>query len=335
MAIAVFGAGALGSLLAGLLRLSRPDGEIWLVGGEHSAAHLAAIEKEGLTIEFSPELAAQWSPAARVKSSVDGYIRVKGLRTATGQAQVTGKIGLAIVAFKSYQTKKLAAQIAACLDPGGMAITLQNGLGNLELLQAALGPTRVTQVVTSLGASLLESGRIRFAGLGLTVFSRGEIYGLNKPRNYRVQELFAQLEDIGLPLEKSENLQSILWGKLVVNTAINPLTALLNCSNGALLENPASLDLLERVAAETAGIARRARIKLPYPYKDAPAQARHIAEVTAANTSSMLADVRRGSPTEIEAINGAVLRVAESLGKDAPLNRTLYLLVKALSTKAV
>lgn len=335
MAIAVFGAGALGSLVAGLLRLSRPNSEIWLVGGEHSAAHLAAIEKEGLTIEFSPQLAAQWPFAARFKSTADGYIRVKGLQTATDPAQVTGKITLAIVAVKSYQTEKVAAQISACLDPEGIAVTVQNGLGNLELLQAALGPARVTQAVTSLGASLLGSGRIRFAGLGLTTFPRPEVVSLKAPRNYPPIELFTQLEDIGLPLEKSDNLQSLIWGKLVVNTAINPLTALLNCSNGTLLENPASLQLLEQVAAETAGIARRAKIKLPYPYKEAPVQARHVAEITAANTSSMLADVRRGSPTEIEAINGAVVRKAESLGMAAPLNRTLYLLVTALSGKAV
>jgi 2-dehydropantoate 2-reductase len=335
MAIAVFGAGALGSLLAGLLRLSRPGGEIWLVGGEHSTAHLAIIEKEGLSIEFSPELAEKWPNAARFKSAAEGYIRVKGLRTATGPAQVKGKINLAIVAVKSYQTEKIAAQIAACLDPDGLAVTVQNGLGNLELLQAALGPGRVTQAVTSLGASLLGPGRIRFAGLGLTVFPRVEIYGLDAPIGYRQSELFAQLENIGLPLDKNDDLQSVIWGKLVVNTAINPLTALLNCTNGALLENPASLELLEKVAAETAGIARRAGIKLPYPYQDAPTQARHVARTTAANTSSMLADVRRGSPAEIEAINGAVVRVAENMGKKAPLNRTLYLLVKALSTRAV
>lgn len=335
MAIAVFGAGALGSLLAGLLRLSRPSDEIWLVGGEHSAAHLATIEREGLSIEFSPELAEKWPSAARFKSSADDYIVVKGLRTASGPAQVTSKIGMAIVAVKSYQTEKVATQIAACLDPEGLAVTVQNGLGNLELLQAALGPARVTQAVTSLGASLLGPGRIRFAGIGLTTFPRLEVVSTSNPRISPQMELFTQLKDIGLPLDKSENLQSLIWGKLVVNTAINPLTALLNCPNGALLENPASLQLLERVAAETAGIARRAGIKLPYPYKDAPAQARHVAEVTAANTSSMLADVRRGSPTEIEAINGAVVRVAESLGMTAPLNQTLYLLVTVLSGKAV
>ena len=122
MTIAVFGAGALGSLLAGLLRLARPGGETWLLGGEHSAAHLAAIEKQGLTIEFSPELAAQWpwvwtAPAARFKSAANGYIAVKGIRTATGPEQITGKITLAVVAVKSYQTEKVAPQIAASLPP--------------------------------------------------------------------------------------------------------------------------------------------------------------------------------------------------------------------------
>lgn len=327
MTIAVFGAGALGSLLAGLLRLSTPDGEIWLVGGEHSTAHLAAIEKQGLTIEFSPELAAKWLTSARFKSAVDGNIVVKGLRIATRPEQLTEKITIAVVAVKSYQTAKVAPQIASCLAQNGWVLTVQNGLGNLELLQAALGPDRATQAVTSLGASLLEPGRVRFAGLGTTTFA-----SLKDPNqeDLRSGELASIMKKIDLPVAFSEDLTGLAWGKLVVNSAINPLTALLNCSNGAFLEKPASRELLGKVAAETAGIARKAKIKLPYPYKEAAEQAYHVAEITAANTSSMLADVRRGSPTEIEAINGAVVRMAESLGIPAPLNRTLYLLVKAL-----
>ncbi len=332
MTIALFGAGALGSLLAGLLRLSTPAGEIWLVGGEHSTAHLAAIEKHGLTIEFSPKLAEKWPPAARFKSAAEGYIVVRGIRTATRPEQVTDKITLAVVAVKSYQTANVAPQIASCLAPEGLVLTLQNGLGNLELLQNALGPGRATQAVTSLGASLLGPGRIRFAGPGTTTFAR-PVDPISE--NPSLEYLIAPLEKIGLPVAFSEDLTGLVWGKLVVNSAINPLTALLNCSNGALLENPASLELLENVAIETAAIARKAQIKLPYPYEEAATQVRHVAEITAANTSSMLADVRRGSPTEIEAINGAVVRTGESLGTTAPLNRTLYLLVKALSAKNI
>jgi 2-dehydropantoate 2-reductase len=257
------------------------------------------------------------------------------LRTATDPAQVTDRITLAIVAVKSYQTEKVAAQIGSGLDSNCGVLTIQNGLGNLELLQAALGQDRVAQAVTSLGATLLAPGRIRFAGIGFTAFPRPEIYGSNTSWVHSIIELHHWLSTIGVGVAYRSDLTGLIWGKLVVNTAINPLTALLNCSNGTLLENPASLELLEGVAAETAAIARRARIQLPYPYKDAPAQARHVARITATNTSSMLADVRRGSPTEIEAINGAVVRLAESLGKEAPLNRTLYLLVRALSTRAV
>src|SRR5947209_8395808 len=98
MRIAVFGAGAMGSLLAGLLKLADPALEIWLVGGEHSGAHLAAIESQGLTIEFSPNLAANWSPAARFNSSANGFIVVKGFQTATRPEKVEDKLGLALVA---------------------------------------------------------------------------------------------------------------------------------------------------------------------------------------------------------------------------------------------
>lgn len=328
MRIAVFGAGAMGSLLAGLLKLADPATEIWLVGGKHSGAHLAAIESQGLNLELAPALAGVWSGAAQFDPASGGSILVQDIRAAYLLSQVVGQIDLALVAVKSYQMAEIAPQIAACLAPGGLAVTLQNGLGNLELLQAALGPQRAFQGVTALGATWRAPGRVRFAGLGPTTFAR-----LNEPgqANPRLLELAALMERAGLPVAFNSDLTGLLWGKLVVNCAINPLTALLNCPNGALLDNPASRELLEAVATETAEVAQAASILLPYPYEQAAAQARRVAEITAPNTSSMLADVRRGSLTEIEAINGAVVRLAGELGRPAPLNQTLYLLVKALS----
>ncbi len=324
MRIAVFGAGAMGSLLAGLLKLADPAAEIWLVGGTHSGPHLAAIENQGLTLELVPTLTAIWPGAARFDPVKAGSILIEGIRVT---AQPVHSVDLALVAVKSYQTAEIVPQIASCLAADGLAVTLQNGLGNLELLQAALGPQRAFQGVTALGATWLTPGRVRFAGAGSTTLAR-----LNEPGRAatRLLELAALLERAGLPVAFNNDLTGLLWGKLVVNCAINSLTALLNCANGALLENPASRELLAEVATETANIAEAAGILLPYPYEQAAAQAQRVAEFTSANTSSMLADVRRGSPTEIEAINGAVVRLAGELGRPAPLNRTLYLLVKAL-----
>jgi 2-dehydropantoate 2-reductase len=328
MKIAVIGAGALGSLLAGLLKLAEPAAEIWLVGGPHSRAQLAAIEKQGLTLELAPAVARDWPGAARFGPALHGLLPVQGLRLAYQPDDLPGPVDLALVAVKSYQTAAVAPHIAALLAPDGLAVTLQNGLGNLELLQAALGLLKAAQGVTALGATWLEPGKVRFTGPGLTTFARPDDPG---PENPRLLELAALLERADLPVAFNPDLSGLLWGKLVVNCAINPLTALLDCPNGALLQDPASRELMEAVATETAGIARTAGIHLPYPYDQAAAQAARVAGLTSANISSMLADVRRGSPTEIEAINGAVVREAARLGVSAPLNRTLYLLVRALT----
>lgn len=326
MKIAVFGAGAMGSLLAGLLKLADPAAEIWLVGGKHSGAHLTVIENQGLTLELAPNLVESWPGVARFGFAGRSSVVVRGIRVAYQPSQLDGQIDLALVAVKSYQTAEIAPQVAAVLAADGLAVTLQNGLGNLELLQTALGK-RISQGATALGSTMLAPGRVRFTGLGKTTFARPP----EQPRpNPYLLALASLMERAGLPVAFNADLTGLVWGKLIVNCAINPLTALLNSTNGGLLENPASRELLDAVATETAGIARAAGIVLHYPYDQAAVQARRVAEITYANISSMLADVRRGSPTEIEAINGAVVRIAEKIGAAAPLNRTLYLLVKAL-----
>ena len=126
----------------------------------------------------------------------------------------------------------------------------------------------------------------------------------------------------------AEDVDALLWGKLAVNAAINPLTALLRVPNGALLESPWAREVMRRAAGEVAAVAAARGIRLPFD--DAGAQAEQVARQTALNRSSMLQDVLRGAESEIEAINGAVMRAAESAGVDVPANRLLYALVKAL-----
>ena len=132
----------------------------------------------------------------------------------------------------------------------------------------------------------------------------------------------------GFLVEMSPDPNALLWGKLVINAAINPLTALLRVQNGELLERPAARELLAEVAKEAASIATRQGISLPYP--DPVLAVEEVARNTAANYSSMLQDVMRGTVTEIEAINGAIVRVGEHMGVPTPVNRLLWGLVKSL-----
>lgn len=228
-----------------------------------------------------------------------------------------GVVHHALVLVKSWQTARAAEQLAICLAPGGLALTLQNGVGNREILVQALGSARVAVGVTSTGANLLSPGRVQAAGVG--VISVG--------MHPRLGPLGDGLQQAGFEVESCPNVETLLWGKLVINAAINPLTALLNVSNGQLLEIQPARDLASRIAREAAAVAAALGVHLPYPDPEVATEA--IARETTANRSSMLQDVLRGAPSEIDAICGTIVRAGEQTGVPTPLNRTLWQLVRA------
>jgi len=148
-------------------------------------------------------------------------------------------------------------------------------------------------------------------------------------RHQALGPLEAALQSAGFNVQVVENAQSLLWGKLVVNAAINPLTALLRVTNGELLERPSARELMGRLAREVADVATAENIKLPFD--DPVEMAEEVARGTAANHSSMLQDVLRRAPTEIDAICGAVVKTAKIHNIDTPVNRVCWQLVKALA----
>jgi 2-dehydropantoate 2-reductase len=223
----------------------------------------------------------------------------------------------ALVLVKSWQTGRAARQLSECLEANGLALSLQNGLGNQERLVQALGPERVALGVTTAGATLLGPGRVRPAGEGSIVLGK-------HPRLAPLAEL---LGSAGFVIEESADTNSLLWSKLVINAAVNPLTALLNVPNGELLNRPAARALLAEAAREAATVATALDIQLSY--QDPVAVCEAVAQRTAANRSSMLQDLQRGAPTEIDAICGAIVHAGEGAGIPTPINRTLWHLIKA------
>ena len=227
----------------------------------------------------------------------------------------------ALVLVKSWQTEQVAKVLNQYLADTGIALTLQNGFGNYETLVAALGAGRVALGVTTVGARMLEPGYVQFTGQGkVSVESNPKLNGLKEA----LQEAEFQVEIVSNPV-------SLLWGKLVINAAINPLTALLRLPNGELLERPAARQLMAEAAEEAASVARKQGIELPYD--DSVNAVEEVARNTAKNLSSMLQDVMRGTPTEIEAINGAIVRAGEQWGVPTPVNRILWQLVKSLDNR--
>lgn len=226
----------------------------------------------------------------------------------------------ALVLVKSWQTQRAAHQMAVCLDQDGVALTLQNGLGNRETLAQVLGTRRVALGVTTQGATLIGPGLVRPAGDG--VVSLGA--------HARLSPLADLLRRAGFVVENAPDPVALLWGKLVINAAINPITALLEITNGELLARPAARVLLASAAREAASVAIAQGVQLPYP--DPVVASETIAWRTSTNRSSMLQDVSRGAPTEIDAICGAIVGAGEQTGVPTPVSRTLWHLVKAKSS---
>jgi 2-dehydropantoate 2-reductase len=224
----------------------------------------------------------------------------------------------AIVLVKAWQTERVATQLSTCLAKDGLALTLQNGLGNHETLIQSLGVSRVALGSTTTGATLLDPGVVKAGGEGIISLERNQALG----------PMEVALKSAGFKIELVDDAGALIWGKLVVNAAINPLTALLRVKNGELLERPSARKLMGTLALETARVAQAENIQLPF--EDPVKMAEDVARKTAANTSSMLQDVLRDAPTEIDAICGAVVRAAKKHGIETPVNRVCWDLVKAL-----
>lgn len=237
---------------------------------------------------------------------------------ATGDPHDCAGARQVIVLVKAWQTERVARQLSACLADEGLVLTLQNGLGNRETLARDLGPGRVALGSTTTGATLLGPGLVKAGGEGIVSLERNQALG----------PMEEALKSAGFNVQKVDDPASLIWGKLVVNAAINPLTALLRVKNGELLRRPFAREVMRALAREAANVARAENIALPFD--DPIARAEDVAQKTAANTSSMLQDVLRGAPTEIDAICGAVVRAAEKHRIGVPVNWTCWRLVKAL-----
>jgi 2-dehydropantoate 2-reductase len=307
MKIGIIGAGAMGSLLGWYLC---DRAEVWLLDPWQS--HIDAINSSGL-----------WCERA-------GASTVRRPHATTATANI-GLCDVVLVLVKAHQTAWAAEQARSLVrsqpqapDTATLVVTLQNGLGNRDILAAALGAEHVVQGVTSLGATLLGPGRVRHAGQGATVFGATPSESVA-----RLADLFTAC---GLPAEISDDLDAFVWGKLIVNAGINALTALLRVPNGALATTPEARALTEQAAREAVAVAQARGVRLREP--DPVAHVLAVAQATGANRSSMLQDVLRGSPSEIATINGAVVREGRRLGVPTPVNDLLTALVQALDATA-
>lgn len=299
MKTVMIGPGAMGSLFGGLL--SRAGEELWLVG--YRKEQVETICSVGLTLE------------EKGKSQI---IPMK----ATPDVTSVGKADLVIFFVKTYDTERAVSDSLVLEKEDTVFLTLQNGLGNEEAICKKIDRKKVMLGVTGHGATLLRPGHVRHAGWGKTFV--GELDHRITDRATRIAQMFCKA---GIETEASPNIHDQVWGKLVVNAGINALTALTGFKNGQLLDYPETARLMERLVFEAAQVARRKGVHIE---EDPIEKVRKAAGATRENRSSMGQDFDHRRRTEIDAINGAVVREAQALGILSPFNQAVTDLVKAI-----
>jgi 2-dehydropantoate 2-reductase len=300
MRVAVVGAGGVGSVFGG--RLAVAGHEVWLVHRRQQVVD--SLLRDGLQLE---------SPNGQLE-------RIPVL--ATDDTQTIGEVDLVLILTKSTDTRAAAEAARPLMRDSSLAVTLQNGLGNLETIADVLGPEHTLLGMTYVGAATSRPGHARLTAAGQSFI--GEPNGQRSPR---AEHLAGVLTAAGMPTEATDRLWEMVWGKLVINAALNATCALTGASGESALRSAAASEWLGLVAEETAAVATALGISLPYA--DAAARVRKHCQDVGTSKPSMLQDIERGRPTEIDAINGAVVREGARLGVPTPYNQALLFLVKA------
>ena len=304
MRITIVGPGALGCLIA-LLVKNKTKEEVWL-------------------LDKYPERAKKMhSDGLRLDGPGGGSV-VKVNVTADAK-DIGSPCDLVVICVKSYSTEDACKAIRQIVSEKTCVMTLQNGIGNVQILNDYFGEDKVIAGITNHGATLVGPGHVRHAGKGDTVIGRsdGKLSGILK-------ETSNILSKAGFETKISKDINSVIWSKLVINVGINALTAVTRLNNGRLLEYEEAGNLMRGAVQEAVKVVKRKRIKLAY---DDPIQkVESVCKATAANVSSMLQDVLNKKRTEIDFINGAIVRHGRSVNIQTPVNEVLTNLVKTIET---
>lgn len=302
MKIAIIGPGALGLFFAARLQAAGQD--VWLL--DHRPERAAQLQAQGLEL-----------------LTLEGQTQLYPLQAAPA-ATVIGPCDVVLVLVKAHQTEVAVRALPHLLKPGSSALTLQNGIGNLEAMAAAIGPERLLAGVTMMGVTRLDTGRIRHAGQGPVILGRPPGSQVSPEE---LDALVAVFRQAGLECRTAPEIMAVLWDKLLINVGINPVTALARLPNGRLPDRPEAWRVVSAAVLEAYAVATALHLN---PALDPVARVRQVCRATAANRSSMLQDVLNRRRTEIDAINGQIVARGRILQIPTPVNALLTDLIKAL-----
>ena len=302
MKICFLGAGALGSAIGGVL--AEAGNEVWLV--DRNREHVDAINARGLVLR---------------EDGVDRRVATQARTSAEG----IGPAELVVVLVKSFHTRAAIGGAGTLVGPDTVVMSLQNGLGHEEILAEAVGRAKVLAGKTWVGGVLLGPGQV-IAGVRGKLTAIGELDGRITGRARRIAETFT---GAGLATTVSDNIVGTMWDKLLVNVATGALCAITRLPYGTLYAVPEVEECAIAAVAEAMAVAAARGIRLSTA---APRDAWTLAAegMPPEFKTSMLQSLEKGSPTEVDYINGAVVRWGERCGMPTPVNRTLVACLKGI-----
>jgi len=296
MNIIVFGAGAIGSFIGGMLS---KQNNVILIGREK---HVNAINRNGLKIKGKTNLTIKIQAETNIKN-----IHVEP--------------DLLILTVKSYDTEKAIKQTKSIIKKNTIVLSIQNGIDNIDKIIKNIYSENIIAGVTTHGCIFLQPGMIKHSGIGKTIL--GDIKGR---ASKKIVEVFNKS---GIKTKTSKDIIREIWVKAIVNSSINPLTAFFNCKNGYLLRNPILENIVEKICYESTNVANT--LDLDLDYDDMILETKKVIKDTSENFSSMLQSIRTGKKTEIDSINGKIVEIGKKKKIDVYLNELLVFLVKSLS----
>lgn len=300
MKIAVIGAGAMGSLYGGYL--SKVSKDVYLV--DIWQEHINAINEDGLNIQEKDKEIVVYPKAVSA-------------------AEEVGYVDLAIVFVKSIMTDKALEKNLALLGPNTLVLSLQNGYGNIENISKYVKVDNIIAGTTAHGATMLKAAHIKHAGVGETHIG----WVLNK-EDGRIESVARILRDAGFNTIISDKVMELIWSKLIINVGINALTAILKIENGQLLKLEETRKLMAMAVEEAVKVAKASGII--FDEGSMVKKVMDVADKTYENKSSMLQDILNKRKTEIDTINGAIVKEGKKYSIETPVNLVLTNIIKSM-----
>jgi len=284
--------------------LARAGADVTLIG---RARHVEAIAREGLFLDTL-------------------HIQQQVRMSASADLSLARDAGVVLFCVKTFDTEVAARALAQHLAPGAVVVSLQNGVDNVERMRSAAGIDAIPAVVY-VAVAMTAPGRVKHSGRGDLII--GDFFGSGRD----LESLAALFTGAGVPCRVSDNIAGELWTKMIINCAYNAISALGRAKYSRLVANPWTRELMKQVTEEAVATARASGVRLPEP--DMVDAVWKLADTMSGATSSTAQDIARGNRTEIDSLNGYLVRRGAQLGVATPVNQTLHALVKLLEESAL